>query len=642
MGYSLFGVGAGALGAAQAGLLTAGHNIANASTPNYSRQRIEQTTNLPQYTGAGYMGNGVHVESVRRQYDSLLATEARNAQSQASHSQAYSAQLARIDTLLADPASGLSPAVDDFFSGMHDVASNPGDPSARQNLLSAAQALAGRFHEMDTQLAQMRNGTNDRIVASVGEINSLATQIAQLNRQIANAMAGGTQPPNDLLDKRDALAASLSVQAAGSIVVSDSGDYNVFLGNGQALVLGEQTFTLTARPDPLDAQNMQVGLQIGATLTAYRASDLAGGTLGGLLAFRDETLPVAQNAIGRIALALGEAFNNQQNLGLDRNGAAGTDLFSIGAPTVLTQSGATLTATISSYSALTTSDYRLKFDGANYTLTRLEDGTQTTFAGFPQTIDGMTLDLNPPLPLPAANDSFLIQPTRNGASALSVLINDTNAIAAAAPIRTAASLANKGNAAVSAGGVSAAYTAAPLAATLTLTYAAGTNLLSGFPAAAPVTVTANGTSTTYVAGAPVPYTAGAAISWNGIQLQISGVPADGDTFSVAPNTNASGDNRNALALAALQTGALVGEGTLQQSYGRLTSFVGNKSREMQVAAEAQSNLVTQVQAARESVSGVNLDEEAADLLRYQQAYQAAGKLMGIASQLFDTVLALGR
>jgi len=642
MATNLFGLGVSAMATAQAGLLTAGHNIANANTPNYSRQRIEQAPNTPLFSGGGFVGQGVHLETVQRAYDALLGAEFRTAQSQASHSQAYSDQLARIDSLLSDPASGVSPAIDDFFSGVHDMASSPGDASARQNLLSSAQAMASRFNEMANQLTTLRRSTNERIAASVGEVNSIGTQLAQLNRQIDVAGRGGSQPPNDLLDKRDALALGLARQVNATIVVADSGAYDVFLGSGQALVLGDKSFTISARPDPLGPENLRVGLQTGASLVAYRSKDLAGGTLGGLLAFRDETLGGVQDSIGRVALALGAAFNAQQKLGLDRNGAPGADFFALSAPQVSSQSAATLTATIADYSALAASDYRLKFDGTGYTLTRLADGTQTSIVSFPQTVDGVTYDLNPPVPAPAANDSFLIRPVRDGAARIGVLTADTGLLAAAAPIRTATRFANTGDARISAGSVDSAYPATPLGGALSLTYSAATNVLTGFPPASPVSVTLNGASTTYAAGAPVPYASGATIAWNGIQLQVSGLPADGDAFSVVPNTNASGDNRNALALAALQTGAALGGATFQQAYGQLTSQVGNKAREMQVATGAQTGLLTQVQAARESVSGVNLDEEAADLLRYQQAYQAAGKMMGIAGTLFDTILGLGR
>jgi flagellar hook-associated protein 1 FlgK len=507
---------------------------------------------------------------------------------------------------------------------VHDVASRPADTATRQNLLSAAETLAARFHELDGQLEQARSSANARIVASVSEVNSLAQQIAQLNRDIV-AAGGGIhgQPPNDLLDQRDRLIAQLSEQTAISVVAADDGSHNVFLGSGQALVLGAQSFALATRADPLDARNLQVGLQSGGGFVAFANGTLTGGTLGGVMAFRDQTLVHAQNSLGRLALALGEAMNAQHRLGIDRDGAAGGDFFALGSPAVLTTSAATLSVTVTNASQVTTSDYRLSYDGANYTLTRLADGNVQTFAGLPQTVDGLTLGLSGPAP--AAGDTFLIEPTRGAASALRVRVADPAKIAAAAPVRTSASTTNTGNATISPGSVDAAYLAAPLGAPVTLTYDAATGMLSGLPATPPFA-----------------YASGATISWNGIQFAISGNPADGDTFTIEPNTNGTGDNRNAVALAALQLAPLAAGGTFQQAYGGLVSAIGNRTRELQVAAESQANLVTQLQAAREAVSGVNLDEEASDLLRYQQAYQAAGKLIAIASSLFDTLLGLGQ
>jgi flagellar hook-associated protein 1 FlgK len=621
---SIFSIGKGALSAAQAGLLTAGHNIANANTAGYSRQRIEQITNPAQYTGGGYLGSGTQVATIRRQYDALLANELRGAQSLASQTQAWLDGISRIDGMLADPLSGLSPAIDAFFAGVHDVASRPGDAATRQNLLSAAQTLAGRFRELDGQLSQARQAANARVTSSVAEINSLGRQIAQLNRDII-AAGGGTaaQPPNDLLDQRDRLVAQLAEQVGVSVVGASDGSYSVFLGTGQALVLGAQSFTLAAQTDPLDAQNLVIGLQTGGGMVNFAPGSLTGGELGGILGFRDQTLSQAQNALGRLAVAMGEAVNEQHRLGMDRNGALGGNLFAIGAPAVYTTSAATVGAAISDPSALSTSDYRLAYDGANYTLTRLEDGNATVFAAFPQTIDGVTLSLAGPAP--AAGDTFLIQPTRGAASALRVLINDPAQVAAAAPIRTSAPTANTGTATISAGSVDAAYLAAPIAAPVTLTYDAATGMLSGLPATPAFA-----------------YTAGAPITWNGITFSISGAPGDGDTFVIQPNAGGSGDNRNMVALASVQLDGLVGGATLQQTYGALTSIIGNRTRELQVAGESQTNLLTQVQAAREGVSGVNLDEEASDLMRYQQAYQAAGKLISVASTLFDTILGIGR
>src|SRR5262245_5847542 len=250
---SIYSIGTGALAAAQAGLLTAGHNIANANTDGYSRQRIEQGTNTAQFTAAGYIGSGVSVQTVTRQYDALLASEMRGAQAQVNQSQSWLDGISGIDSMLADPLSGLSPAIDAFFAGVHDVASRPSDTATRQNLLSAGETLAARFRELDSQLAQARSSANSRIVASVAEINSLGQQIAQLNRDIVAAGGGvNGQPPNDLLDQRDKLIAQLSAQTGISVIPADDGSYNVFLGSGQALVLGPQSFSLATRADPLD------------------------------------------------------------------------------------------------------------------------------------------------------------------------------------------------------------------------------------------------------------------------------------------------------------------------------------------------------------------------------------------------------
>jgi len=638
MSSSLFSIGTSGLNAAHAGLLTAGNNIANANTPGYSRQRIEQSDSGALYTGSGYMGQGVQVDSIRREYSALLAAETRGAQSLASYAQAFSTQLVGIDNMMANPSQGVPAAIDAVYSSLGDVAARPSDASARQAFLSCAESLAGQLQSMSSQLSTQRKSADAGIIASVAQINTVGAQIARLNQQIALAMQSAKQQPNDLMDQRDTLAGALAQQVNTNIVVTGAGEFNVFLANGQPLVLGALAQAMVARPDPQDQSNVQVGLQIGNSVVAYGSASITGGALGGLLAFRDQVLNPAQNAIGRMALAFGAAFNAQQQLGLDATGAPGAPMFSLGAPVVLSQSAATVSATISDYAALTTSDYRLKFDGANYTLTRLSDGSQTTFANFPQTVDGVTYDLSPPVPAPSAGDAFVVEPTRDGAMSLRLLLSDPRQVAAAAPIRTAAGSTNISNAQIDAGGVTAAYPATPLAAPQVLAYDSAAGSLTGFPAASPVTVTVNGASTVYPAGTPVPFTSGASIQWDGLQVRVSGTPADGDTFTIAPNTGASGDNRNALALAALQTAPLLGGTTIREAYTMLVSSVGNKASQMKMVSTAQASALAQARAANDSISGVNLDEEAADLLRFQQAYQAAGKVIGIASMLFETII----
>jgi len=362
------------------------------------------------------------------------------------------------------------------------------------------------------------------------------------------------------------------------------------------------------------------------------------------MAYRDGALAKARNELGRIAAVMTEAFNAQHRLGVDLNGQPGGNVFSVPAPTwsanVNNTGSAVLAPSVADAGALAASDYELRFASGNWTVTRLSDNTTQTFATLPQTVDGVTFAVSG---APAAGDSFLVQPTRNTARDLTMLVSDPARIAAAAPVRTSLGTTNTGNATISGGSVTAAYLATPLGAPVTLAYNAGTNMLTGFPVTQPVTVTLNGTSTTYAAGSPVPFSAGAAFAFGGIEVTMTGTPANGDSFVVAPNTNGVGDNRNAKLLAALASANIVGGvTTLSGALGQLVGNVGSVTHETTIEYEAQSAMLAQTEAAMQSVSGVNLDEEAANLQRFQQAYQAAGQVMRIADSLFETILDIHR
>lgn len=640
MGSSVFNIGVSGLAAAQAGLLTTGHNISNASTPGFNRQQIVQSTNTPQFTGAGYFGQGTNVTTVQRVYNQFLASQTLSAQTRLSELNAYADQIRQVDGLLADPSAGLSTALNDFFRGVHEVAANPASIPARQSMLSMAQALVGRFQSVDGRLNEIRDGVDTQLASTVADINSYTTQIAALNQRIILAQAAGPgQPANDLLDQRDQLIAQLNQQVRVTTLTESDGSLSVFVGNGQAVVVGAQSYGLATMQSGEDASRMTVGITLASGGTAaLPEAMLSGGTLGGLLAFRRESLDTAQNALGRIALGLAETFNAQHRLGQDLTGALGGNFFTAPAPQVITPNNppnggtAAIGVAVASAANLTTSDYRLTANGGgNYTLVRLSDST-TVFSAtvLPQTVDGLTISLASG----AANagDSFLIQPTRAAAHDIAVALTDARSIAAAAPIRTAASNGNSGTGAIGAGSVNAPP---PVNANLTQT----------------VTITFNNPPTTFdVAGtgtgnpAGVAYTAGGSISYNGWTVQIGGTPAAGDVFTISANSAGVADNRNALLLAGLQTGKMLAGGTAsyQSAYAQIVSDVGNKTREIQVTATAQESVVKQAEEAQQSLSGVNLDEEAANLLRYQQAYQASGKMIEIADKLFNTLLELGR
>ena len=650
MGMSVFGIGVSGMNAAQAGLVTTGHNISNASTAGFSRQQVVQVSNLPQFTGAGFLGNGVEVTTVRRLYSDVLTNQLTLAETQGSQLDAYNAQIAQLANMLGDPSTGLAPRLQDFFSGVADVAAHPESVPSRQALLSSANALSGRFQDFDQQIAQVRAGINSEIVSSITSINAYAQQIASLNHNILVAeSATAQQPANDLRDQRDALVAALNQEIRASVVKDDNGSYSVFVGTGQPVVIGSQSFALVAAPSPEDPQRLEVGYQSGASTVLLNPASIQGGRLGGLVSFRANTLDAVQNGLGRVAMGLAQTFNAQHALGQDLNGALGGTFFPVGNPVALASSNnagtAGVTAVLQDVSALTTSDYRLQYNGVagpneNFLLTRISDGVTTaiTFptAGYPYSFnaDGVTLTISAGASL---NDNWLVEPTRLGASNFGVALTDPARIAAAAPIRTAAALGNSGNGTISAGSVSSVANL-PLPGTVTLTFnaALGQFAVSGAVPAA----------------GPFAYTPGNSISFNGITFTIAGAPVNGDKFTVDRNTNGVADNRNALALGALQTTNTLGKNasilgsqstaSFQSAYSQLVSEVGNTARQIEVTAKAQKTVIAQTRQAQQSVSGVNLDEEAANLLRYQQAYQASGKMIQIAGTLFQTLLDLGR
>ncbi|MES2297822.1 MAG: flagellar hook-associated protein FlgK [Pseudomonadota bacterium] len=651
MGADLLSIGQSGLLAAQVGLATTGHNISNANVDGYSRQRVEQASAQAQNYGYGFVGNGTYIAAIRRYSDDFLTAQVRTAQASKSALDAFSAQISQVDNLLADTTSGLSPALQDFFKGVQDVSSNPASVASRQALVSTANSLAARFQGLNGRLDEIRQGVDAQIVSNVTVINSLATQIADLNSKIGVLNNDSDQKPNDLLDQRDKLIEDLNKQVKTQVFPGDNGSLTVSIGTGQPLVVGVKAFSLQAIPSATDLTRIEVGYVTGNKVNALAENTLTGGEIGALFDFRANMLDQTQNSLGRIAVGLAVTYNDQHKLGQDENGQLGTDFFTA-APAVVGQSvnnnalsTTQVSATVVDATRLSGSDYKLAYDGNNFKVTRLSDNQQTLINPYPQAvpqiIDGVAFNISGNA---AAGDEFLVRPTINGAAQFSVLLTDRSKIAAAAPIVTDAPVTNKGTGTISEGSVDANYLNNVLGAPVNLTYASATNTVSGFPAGQAVTVTTNGVATLYPAPAGnVPYALNSTYTFGGINFSFGGAPVNGDTFSIGPNISGVGDNRNARLLGALQSKVVFDNGTAtyQSAYAQLVSFIGNKARETQVNGQSADQLLEQSVKAQQSVSGVNLDEEAANLLRYQQAYQAAGKVMQMASQLFDTLLSIG-
>ncbi|EAQ98456.2 flagellar hook-associated protein FlgK [Congregibacter litoralis] len=627
-------IGTSALLSLQRAISTTGQNIANVNTEGFSRQRVEFAALEPQLSGSGFVGSGVGIAAITRSYDQYLAGDVLDRTSSAAGASALGDLSGRVDDILADPATGLGPVLDEFFGAVQDVANNPGSLPERQVLLGQAEVLADRFQYLNDRFAGLDQEANIRIDNSVREINAFAAGIADLNdRIVSETVRSGGQPPNDLLDARDQLLNRLSEVIGVTTVDQGDGAVNVLVGNGQALVVGSSVTELETFTDPFDVTRVNVGIS-GLAVQTDIGRFLSGGELGAVLDFRGNVLDGARSDLGLIATGLTATFNDQQALGLDLNGNFGGDFFRPLEPTISesisnTGTGA-VTAVITDPTNLSGDEYQLSFDGANYTLTNTTTNASTTGPGPAFSIDGIDITVSG---TPAAGDDFLIAPVAQGASLFDVAISDPRAFAAASPLRSSTSLANAGSGQLNDLAVSD-VASLPLAGNIVLTFNSDA-LGAGVP----------GFDVTGIAGGPIAYDPstdanGLPVTLGDIEFTLQGIPEDGDSFSIANNVDGSGDNRNALALAALQTERTLNGGTAsyQDAYASLLADVAVSTRQAKSAADTEGTLLEQARSALNSAQGVNLDEEAANLIRYQQAYQAAAQVIAVADEVFQTLL----
>ncbi len=643
-------IGISGLLTAQRSLTVTSNNVSNVNTEGYSRQRTDISSRVPVYSAGGYLGAGSNVTNISRVYDSFLNGQVVSNTTLSNQLEVSYSYASQMDNLLADPQAGLTPALQDFFAASQGVANDPASIPARQVMLTSAESLANRFDVMSRRMDDLRDSVNIEVSNIVPEINSLAQQIASLNTAISRSPGiHNGRMPNDLLDKRDQLVMQLSQFVNVQTVEQSNFTVNVYIGNGQSLVTDTESQELNVIPNPYDSSQMDIGYANG-TSTVNITSLLTGGRLGGLIDQRTDIIAPSENSLGRIAVALSDTFNKQHRLGMDLNSSLGGDFFAVGAPEVLAStnntSAASISATITDPNLLSNSDYKLTFDGANYTLTRISDGRgEGPIAGLPFTsADGFSIDIGG-VPA-AAGDSFLIRPTRGMARSMEVLITDAAKIAAAGPVRVESDLGNIGSGQAAVSKLSdtsgAEFTTTPGTLTPPLLvefdaaipnqYSVYDNTLPGPP------VLLSGPNV-YDPATGMDVVADNALGY-GYELQIKGEPGLGDRFTVEYNAQGVSDNSNMLTLAELQTknSMLGGTASFLDAYAGIITDVGTKTHQADIANQAQQTLLRQAVNAREAVSGVNLDEEAANIMRFQQAYQASAQVINTAQSMFDSLL----
>ena len=643
MGSSpLMSLGVRAMAANYAAMQTTGHNIANANTQGYSRQQAILATSQGQFTGAGFFGRGVDVVSVSRSHNEFLTREAASSQSLAAMDATRLSQLQRLENVFQTGESGLGYAATELFNAMVDLSSRPTDLATRQVVLARASDMAMRFSEAGATLDQTQAAVTSDLKSTVAEVNQLTKSIAAANQRIA-ALRGSGQPANDVLDERDRLISQLSERIQVTRIEADDGTVGLFIGGGQRLVLGGSATDLMVVPSDVDPGRSALAMREGMTTRRIDDAGLGGGSMAGLLRFQNSDLVQARNLVGQLAASVGGAVNAQQMRGLSLQQPMGSTpsqpMFALGPQQALPQTGnardpntnlpiGNVSLTITDPAALVASDYELRESTSSpgsWDLTRLSDGlVRPVNSG--DVVDGMQIDITDA----QAGDRFLLQPVARAANGMRALLSSPLDIAAASPLMATAAAGNTGTAA----------TGDLVVTTSPLPFPGASEQLQFFRLTPPV----NGMDYEYVSsitGAATPWRTGTpVVGANGYTLQLSGVPGDGDVINVDPTPVASlgSNNGNARALLALRDGLIVGGRTMTDSWSQSLADMGVRVQSADSSASISAAVATQTEQVRSGQDGVNLDEEAARLIQFQQSYQAAAKVLQVAQSLFDTLL----
>jgi len=652
---SLLNVGSRALLANQAALQTAGHNIANVSTPGYSRQTVVLQTVQGQFTGGGYIGKGVDVQTIQRNHSELLTRQSTAASAVDAGDTVRMDRLRQLQEVFSGGASGIGASINDMMNALSDVVGAPTDLTARSVALTRMDETAARMRDASQRLDEIGYTVAEQLKGSMVAVNSLAKNIAGINEQIARAKGNG-QPANDLLDQRDQLIRELNQHIQTSQVAADDGTVSVFVAGSQPLVLGNQAATLSI-DDPIDfgagsGKKVLSFLAPGSsTKVELNESMLGGGQVAGLLRFQNNDLAEGRNLLGRMAIAISESMNTQNRLGLTLNGQPGENLFapiSLGnaTPSNFNTSTATMALTVADPTALQASSYTVSFTAGDAgSVTRHSDGKVFNFDGSalpPVTVasvfsaQGLGVTLSGAV---NAGDQFVINSLQGAAAELQALQYSPTDLAAANPVNAAMGATNGGS-----------LQLASLKATGPITQpATGSPVTIAFTAGSPATYSAT------VPGPPVAtiatgnYVSGEKIAINGWEIALQGAPKSGDTVTVGNATDSQygdwykRDTGNASALMALRDVPMFDNATLADGFASAMAQVGTRTQSAQFAAELSSSIAANLERDRTAVSGVNLDEEAARLIQYQQAYQASAKMIQIAQNIFDTLIqGLGR
>ncbi len=667
----LLGIGLSGLRVSRNNLSVTGHNISNIDTPGFSRQRAVQITNQPQGSAGGYVGRGARTITIERIQDQYVNQQMRVDTSRLKDTEAFLRNINELDSLLSNESSALGRALNSFFEATQTVINDPLSRPARELMFSQATSVSQRFNTAQSRLNDQANNINTQLRTYAQRVNEMTQAVAQLNAEIKVYEGTRNQPPNDLLDRRDEKLRELSELIDVTVVEQDARDVHVFIGNGIPLIVGEDVNKIEASPSLQDPGRFNINLidRRGSAMDVTRM--ITGGEMGGVLRYRTDTLDPAMSELGRIAMVFAGEFNNQHRSGVDLDGNQGEEFFRDvntreymldRLPGIQRTAPAGVWFDPEGLGKLPAQEFSVKRVDGEFLLSthpggqrlaapfatiadlnthlqdnygfRLTDGSAWTHGDPPPgDLDASLAQFNE-----ALNEGLLLAPTRNGAAELarSPLLNSANKIALAglAPDENNVSR------------VKLTYQDLPFNLTQAglnghevrvVDAGAGTfELLDNTGTATAIAVNydaANSTLTLVDADG----------LGNDIVLNVSGDDfVDGDRWLL--EGAAGGTNGAALAGLQLdklidQTGTGSGGSSLSEAYSMLVERVGIQSSEARTATEVNRAVLNQTTAMRESASGVNMDEEAANLIRFQQAYQASTQIIAAAQRMFDTLLA---
>lgn len=672
MSDNLLRIGTSAILANTTLLNTTSNNIANINTEGYTRQRTEFVSQI--------LGLGVGKGTTERLVSEFTQKQLRRDTSNYNFAQQYVTEANRVDALFSNPANSIATGINDLFKQFQIANNEPATVANRQLIIGSSQALLDKFNTLSSLVLDQDNFVNQQLDIYTGEANAYIKQIADLNIEIASFGTGASRPvPLDLLDKRDLAIKNLSEMVDIRTLDADNGEKLVFLATGQSLVVERGDFSLMAlRGDP-DPAERELKLQLSSRSSVERDIDidLVGGKIGGLLSFREEILVPTQNRLGQLALSMTDALNTQNRLGMDLNGKIGGNLFTLPVSSGFALSDNTGTGNVDvtiepgQGGSLPPNDFLLTVEAGGVRIQALDSagkvvaGSDKVVAvgGYPATINsadaggdlyGLEITLSAGL---AVGDQFELKPLSTASRTVQMATTRPEDIALAAPVRTEFTVNNIGNAQISDLTVTDT-TPATLPAygfdtpsglingPWTMTYVGGNSFEIVDNLGNPVA------TSTYPSGQYQDIFAQAGVDV-GFDFSVSGVPNVGDTFTISFNDGGFNDNRNGLALSAIQTeqttrlnplSSPTGTNSVNfnQSYAQMVSLIGERTSQGRNSEAATGALLAQTTAWYESLSGVSLDEEASNLVRFQQTYAAAARIISTSQTVFDTLLAAAR